>query len=47
MLSQKPLNNKPAGAEDYDAGALTEGQQIKLNQKKVCKIKELLSIVKN
>lgn len=35
MLSQRPLNDKPAGAEKYDNGALTEDQQVKLNQKKV------------
>jgi hypothetical protein len=35
MLSQRPLNDKPAGAEKYDNGALTEDQQKKLNQKKV------------
>ena len=33
MLSQRPLNDKPAGAEKYDNGALTEDQQVKLNQK--------------
>ncbi len=36
MLSQRPLNERPAGAENYDQGALTDEQQAKLNQKKVC-----------
>ena len=32
---QKPLNNHPAGMENYDNGALNEFQQSKTNQKKV------------
>ncbi len=31
----KPSNSKPAGEEPYDAGALNELQQEKLNQKKI------------
>ena len=34
-FNQKPLNNHPAGMENYDNGALNDLQQNKTNQKKV------------
>ncbi len=35
MPAQRPLYDKPFGAENYDNGALDEKQQEKLNQRKV------------
>jgi hypothetical protein len=35
MPAQRPLYDKPFGAESYDGGALSEKQQEKLNQRKV------------
>ena len=34
-FNQKPLNNHPAGMENYDNRALNDFQQNKTNQKKV------------
>jgi hypothetical protein len=34
-FNQKPLNNHPAGMENYDNGALNDFQQNKTNQNKV------------
>lgn len=35
MSAQRPVNNRPFGAENYDQGALNEIQQTKTNHKKV------------
>jgi hypothetical protein len=35
MPAQRPVNDKPFGAENYDNGALDDKQQEKLNQRKV------------
>lgn len=34
-MAQRPLHDKPIGAEAYDADALSDKQQEKLNQKKI------------
>jgi hypothetical protein len=35
MPAQRPVHDKPFGAENYDNGALDDKQQEKLNQRKV------------
>jgi len=35
MSNQRPLQNKPYGAEQYDQDALIDKQQERLNQKKI------------
>ena len=35
MPAQRPVHDKPHGAENYDDGALDDKQQEKLNQRKV------------
>ncbi len=46
-MFQRPLNDKPAGTEKYDNGALTDDQQIKLNEKKVANFNSNLYIKNN